>query len=118
MRTAIVTGGGSGICQAVGPALCAAGWTGVIAGRKVETLERARQLTQGFELIETHVTDVTDDSSVEQLFDAVVERYGRLALLFNNAGITELCSWIRKSAWNCGYERTGQTKRRAVEESR
>ena len=36
---------------------------------------------------ETHVTDVTDDASVEQLFDAVVERYGHLDLLFNNAGI-------------------------------
>jgi NAD(P)-dependent dehydrogenase (short-subunit alcohol dehydrogenase family) len=87
MRTAIVTGGGSGIGQAVGIALCAAGWTVVIAGRKVETLERTRQLAQGSGLIETHVADVTDDASVEQLFDAVVERYGRLALLFNNAGI-------------------------------
>jgi len=82
-----VTGGGSGIGQAVGLALCAAGWTVVIAGRKVETLERTRQLAQGSGLIETHVADVTDDASVEQLFDAVVERYGRLALLFNNAGI-------------------------------
>jgi NAD(P)-dependent dehydrogenase (short-subunit alcohol dehydrogenase family) len=87
MRTAIVTGGGSGIGQAVGLALCAAGWTVVIAGRKVETLERNRQLAQGSGLIETQVADVTDDVSVEQLFDAVVERYGRLALLFNNAGI-------------------------------
>ena len=66
---------------------CAAGWTVVIAGRKVETLERTRQLAQGSGLIETHVADVTDDASVEQLFDAVVERSGRLALLFNNAGI-------------------------------
>ena len=41
----------------------------------------------GFSLIETQVADVTDDASVEQLFDAVVERYGRLELLFNNAGI-------------------------------
>src|SRR5262245_57486773 len=87
MRTAIVTGGGSGIGQAVGLELCAAGWTVVIAGRKVETLERTRQLAQGSGLIETHVADVTDDASVEQLFDAVVERHGRLALLFNNAGI-------------------------------
>jgi hypothetical protein len=46
MRTAIVTGGGSGI---------------------VETLERTRQLAQGSGLIETHVADVTDDASVEQL---------------------------------------------------
>jgi hypothetical protein len=50
--------------------------------RKV-TLERTRQLAQGSGLIETHVADVTDDASVEQLFDAVVERSGRL----NNAGI-------------------------------
>jgi NAD(P)-dependent dehydrogenase (short-subunit alcohol dehydrogenase family) len=87
MRTAIVTGGGSGIGQDVGLALCAARWTVVIAGRKVGTLERTRQLAQGSGLIETHVTDVTDDASVEQLFDAVVERYGHLDLLFNNAGI-------------------------------
>jgi NAD(P)-dependent dehydrogenase (short-subunit alcohol dehydrogenase family) len=87
MRTAIVTGGGSGIGQAVGLALCGAGWTVVIAGRKVETLERTRQLAQGSGLIETRVADVTDDASVEQLFDAVVERHGHLALLFNNAGI-------------------------------
>jgi NAD(P)-dependent dehydrogenase (short-subunit alcohol dehydrogenase family) len=87
MRTAIVTGGGSGIGQAVSLALCADGWTVVIAGRKVETLERTRQLAEGSGLIETHVADVADDASVEQLFDAVVERHGRLALLFNNAGI-------------------------------
>jgi NAD(P)-dependent dehydrogenase (short-subunit alcohol dehydrogenase family) len=87
MRTAIVTGGGSGIGQAVALALCADGWTIVIAGRKVETLEQTRQLAHGSGLIHTHVADVTDDVSVEQLFDAVVERHGGLALLFNNAGM-------------------------------
>jgi NAD(P)-dependent dehydrogenase (short-subunit alcohol dehydrogenase family) len=111
MRTAIVTGGGSGIGQAVGAALCAAGWTVVIAGRKVETLERTRQLAQGSGSIEAHLADVTDDASVDQLFDAVVERYGRVALLFNNAGInvpsvpldqlsaTELRSIIATNLW-------------------
>jgi len=89
MRTAIVTGGGSGIGQAVGLALCAAGWTVVITGRKWRRLRGPGKLAQGSGLIETHVADVTDDASVEQLFDAVVERHGRLALLFNNAGINE-----------------------------
>jgi NAD(P)-dependent dehydrogenase (short-subunit alcohol dehydrogenase family) len=87
MRTAIVTGGGSGIGRAVGLALCADGWTVVVAGRKLETLERTKQLAQSSGLIEKHVVDVTDDASVEQLFDSVIERHGRLALLFNNAGI-------------------------------
>ena len=63
--------------------------TVVIAGRSEEMLGRTRQLAQGSGLIEMHVADVTDDASVEQLFDAVVERYGRLALLFNNAGINK-----------------------------
>ena len=73
MRTAIVTGCGSDIGQAVGVALCAAGWTVVIAGRKVETLERTRQLAQGSGLIETHVADVTDEASVERKDNSIAE---------------------------------------------
>ena len=52
----------------------------------METLERTRQLAQGSGLMDTHVANVTDEASVEQLFDAVVKRYGGLALPFKMPG--------------------------------
>ncbi|HEU5485935.1 MAG TPA: SDR family oxidoreductase [Microlunatus sp.] len=84
-QTAIVTGGGSGIGAAAAVALAEQGWTVVVAGR------RSQPLT---ELIAEHpelsmdccVTDVTDPTSVHNLFARTVNRYGRVDLLFNNAG--------------------------------
>jgi len=84
-RIALVTGAGSGIGAAVAVALADDGWTVVLAGRRLETLE-ATAATAGNGT--TPITcDVTDPASVGSLFAEIAERYGRLDLLFNNAGV-------------------------------
>ena len=82
-RIAIVTGGGSGIGAASATALAAAGWTVAVVGRRPEPLHELEQATEG---IHAFPGDVTDPESVDAVFGAVVERFGRLDLLFNNAG--------------------------------
>ena len=87
-RIAVVTGGGSGIGAAVAHALAGDGWTVVLAGRRREALEAV--VAGGSELtgvLDAIPTDVTDEASVRSLFEATVQRYGRVDLLFNNAGI-------------------------------
>ncbi len=81
---ALVTGAGSGIGQAVAQALLAEGWSVGLAGRRRETLE---QTAGGSVATLVHPTDVSDPASVHLLFEAVRQRFGRLDLLFNNAGI-------------------------------
>ena len=81
--TAIVTGGGSGIGAACATALAGAGWTVAVVGRRAEPLHGARERMEG---IHAFPGDVTDEASVDEVFDAVVARFGRLDLLFNNAG--------------------------------
>jgi NAD(P)-dependent dehydrogenase (short-subunit alcohol dehydrogenase family) len=87
-RVAIVTGGGSGIGAAVAHALAGDEWIVVLAGRRREVLETV--VAAGSELtgkLDSIPTDVTDEKSVRSLFDAAVQRYGRVDLLFNNAEI-------------------------------
>ena len=84
-RIALVTGAGSGIGAAVAVALADDGWTVVLAGRRLETLE-ATAATAGNGAIPI-TCDVTDPASVGSLFAEIDERYGRLDLLFNNAGV-------------------------------
>jgi NAD(P)-dependent dehydrogenase (short-subunit alcohol dehydrogenase family) len=82
---AVVTGAGSGIGAAVAHVLAGEGWEVVLAGRRAEALaEVARSGPSG--RLEAVATDVTDEVSVRTLFDRAVERYGRVDLLFNNAG--------------------------------
>ncbi|MZD06708.1 SDR family NAD(P)-dependent oxidoreductase [Streptomyces sp. SID5785] len=84
-RTALVTGAGSGIGRAVALELLRAGWRVALAGRRVETLEETAALAPGAASLPVR-TDVSDPDDVAALFAAVRERYGRLDLLFNNAG--------------------------------
>ena len=86
-RIALVTGAGSGIGRAVTLALLADGWSVVLAGRDQARLEETAGLA-GDAAARTlaQATDVSDPGSVDALFAAVRARFGRLDLLFNNAG--------------------------------
>jgi NAD(P)-dependent dehydrogenase (short-subunit alcohol dehydrogenase family) len=84
-RIAVVTGGGTGIGAASATALAGSGWTVVIAGRRLDALRVVADAHPDL-AIEPVAADVTDERSVHELFAAVVERHGRLDLLFNNAG--------------------------------
>jgi NAD(P)-dependent dehydrogenase (short-subunit alcohol dehydrogenase family) len=83
-KVAIVTGGGSGIGRAAGLALARAGWSVVLAGRRQAALEEA--CAQDPQMLVGIAADVTDEASVQALFDAAIGRFGRVDLLFNNAG--------------------------------
>jgi len=85
-RIAVVTGGGRGIGRAAAEALSADGWTVVVCGRTAEVLEETTASLAGDGL--PVVADVADVADVERLFDTTVEHFGRVDLLFNNAGIT------------------------------
>jgi NAD(P)-dependent dehydrogenase (short-subunit alcohol dehydrogenase family) len=81
--TAIVTGAGSGIGRATARALHEAGYNVVLAGRRAEALE---DTARGFERMMCVPTDVTDPDAVAHLFEQAKTRFGRIDLLFNNAG--------------------------------
>jgi NAD(P)-dependent dehydrogenase (short-subunit alcohol dehydrogenase family) len=82
---ALVTGGGSGIGRAAGIALASAGFTVALAGRRRETLEEAAAEAGPDAVALT--CDVRDRSAVATLFAEIRSRFGRLDLLFNNAGV-------------------------------
>jgi NAD(P)-dependent dehydrogenase (short-subunit alcohol dehydrogenase family) len=88
-KNAIITGAGSGIGKHVAIALAKNGWTLVMAGRRKERLDAAEiEVKQACPETKTLVvpTDIKDPVSVAALFAATKEAFGRLDLLFNNAG--------------------------------
>jgi NAD(P)-dependent dehydrogenase (short-subunit alcohol dehydrogenase family) len=85
-KIAMVTGAGSGIGQACALALLNAGYAVVLAGRRKEALERTISLAPKNSACLAVPADVRDESSVDALFYAAREKFGRLDLLFNNAG--------------------------------
>lgn len=86
-RVALVTGAGSGIGRAVALELLANHYQVILAGRRADALEQTRTLAgeHGARALAVP-TDVTDEQSVQALFAKVEATYGRLDLLFNNAG--------------------------------
>jgi len=86
-RIALVTGAGSGIGRAVSLALQSSGYSVVLAGRRAEQLQRTVEMAspQGGAMLPVPA-DVRDPVSVNALFAAAKESFGRLDVLFNNAG--------------------------------
>ncbi len=82
---AVITGGGRGIGAAVARGLAADGWAVAIAGRSADSLAATAASIDGPVLAKA--TDVGAPDQVEALFSATVERFGRVDLLFNNAGL-------------------------------
>jgi len=89
-RVAIVTGAGSGIGRAAALALLRAGWSVALAGRRLEPLQQAAAESGAQSGVDARAltvsTDITDPVAVEALFATVKAKFGRLDMLFNNAG--------------------------------
>jgi NAD(P)-dependent dehydrogenase (short-subunit alcohol dehydrogenase family) len=86
-RIALITGAGSGIGRAVALAFLRAGYHVVLAGRRIDALRETAKLAGSDEARALAVSvDVTDRSSVRALFDKTQQHFGRLDVLFNNAG--------------------------------
>ena len=94
-RTAIITGAGSGIGRACAQALVADGWRVAFVGRRQAALDES---VAGCGDVQGRAiavpTDVGDPASVAALFDTVKARFGRLDLLFNNAGVSSMSSLL------------------------
>ena len=86
IKVALVTGAGSGIGRAVSLSLQSAGYSVVLAGRRVAELEKTAASAQAGGKMLPVPTDVSNPESVRALFARIKEAFGRLDLLFNNAG--------------------------------
>jgi NAD(P)-dependent dehydrogenase (short-subunit alcohol dehydrogenase family) len=84
-KVALVTGAGTGIGKAAAIALAKAGYAVTLAGRRKEPLDETAKEAKGKTLVVP--TNVGDPASVKALFAKVKEQFGRLDLLFNNAGM-------------------------------
>ena len=86
MKVAITTGAGTGIGRSAAQHLARGGWTIVAAGRRLDPLHETIESLVG----DGHIavpTDVANSDDVDALFAAAVETFGRVDLLFNNAGV-------------------------------
>ena len=86
-KVAIVTGAGSGVGKAAAMALLADGYNVVLAGRRIEPLQAVIDESGAGKRGLAVSTDVSKPSDVEALFAAAVKAFGRVDVLFNNAGV-------------------------------
>jgi 3-oxoacyl-[acyl-carrier protein] reductase len=95
-RVAIVTGGSRGIGAAITALLAEDGATVVVSGRDGDRLERAvKDLTAGGATVVGVVADAASRDDAERLVDTAKQRFGRLDVLINNAGITRDALLVR-----------------------
>jgi NAD(P)-dependent dehydrogenase (short-subunit alcohol dehydrogenase family) len=88
-KIAVVTGGGAGIGRAVCLGLLNAGYNVVLAGRRLDPLNETISMAgENGAMAKAVPTDISDPDAVEELFKNIADTYGRLNLLFNNAGIS------------------------------
>lgn len=87
--TALVTGGGTGVGRAIAKALGSQGYQVVISGRRLDVLERAaaEMSANGGGSFHAYAADVSDPIAVRKLFDFIEDKFGRLDMLVNNAGV-------------------------------
>ncbi|HLO93472.1 MAG TPA: SDR family oxidoreductase [Burkholderiaceae bacterium] len=86
-RIALITGAGSGIGRAAALGLAQAGWQLVLVGRREETLRETQAAAPEPARCLVHPCNVADAGAVKSLFTEIEQRFGRLDLLFNNAGL-------------------------------
>jgi len=86
-QVAIVTGAGTGVGKAAALALLKDGWQVVLAGRRPEPLDEVIAESGQSAHALAFAADVSDEASVKALFEATVTKFGRVDLLFNNAGV-------------------------------
>ena len=86
-RIAIVTGAGTGIGRSAALALLADGWSVALAGRRLEPLQQVANESGAGARVLAVSTDVGNPESVQTLFAATAKQFGRVDLLFNNAGV-------------------------------
>ena len=85
-KVALITGAGTGIGKAVALALAREGYAVVLAGRRQDKLDETAKEAGNAKTL-TVATDVADPASIRALFEKTKQSFGRLDLLFNNAGI-------------------------------
>jgi len=84
-KIAMITGAGSGVGRAVARALAEQGWQLALVGRKKDALEETAKMLKGDHLVASG--DVGDPAQVKAIFAQIKDKFGRLDMLFNNAGM-------------------------------
>jgi NAD(P)-dependent dehydrogenase (short-subunit alcohol dehydrogenase family) len=84
-KIAMITGAGSGVGRAVAKGLAEAGWSTALVGRKREALDETAAALKGDHLVAP--ADVGDPDAVKAVFAQIKDKFGRLDMLFNNAGM-------------------------------
>src|SRR6266851_1494507 len=113
-KIAVITGAGSGIGRATAHVLLEAGWNVVLAGRRRDMLEETAAQAQTPPPRTLAVpTDIRDPAQIAALFEAVKASYGRIDLLFNNAGISTAATERNTDTSVGRLQATGRTEAEA-----